>query len=188
MNRPATPTSGNPDLEKIDDAVLALLHLTSFREGHGDFAARRAWKGHDWNALGRLHAKGLISEPVGKAKSIVFTEAGQHRAEELFTRLFRRSDPSALQITTHATDGVKSNPDRCSDVILAALWMAGNLSGWSESPESKPCSNCMSPGTLLHLHVAGLIEEPPDVDYRPIRLTPSGQRRALQAYQRLCCD
>lgn len=36
-----------PNLDKIDDAVLALLHLTSFTEGKGEFAYTRAWKGHD---------------------------------------------------------------------------------------------------------------------------------------------
>ena len=71
-----------PDPDRIEDAVLALLWLTSFSEGHGGFACRRAWKGHDWEALGRLHQKGLISDPVGKSKSIVFTEEGAGRAGE----------------------------------------------------------------------------------------------------------
>ena len=87
----STPTPGQdkkPNPDKIDEAVLALLHLTSFREGHGDFAVTRAWKGHDWEALGRLHALGLISDPVGKAKSVVLTESGERRAGELFRRLF----------------------------------------------------------------------------------------------------
>jgi len=76
-----------PNLDKIDDAVLALLHLTSFRQG-GPFQGTRAWKGHDWEALNRLHAKGLISDPVGKAKSVALSEEGQRRAEELFKQLF----------------------------------------------------------------------------------------------------
>ena len=46
-----------PNLDKIDDAVLALLHLTSFCD-RAD-APPRAWKGHDWDALARLHAQGL---------------------------------------------------------------------------------------------------------------------------------
>ena len=75
-----------PDPDRIDDAVLALLHLTSFREHKDELP--RAWKGHDWDALGRLHAKGYISDPVGKAKSVVLTEVGARRAEELFRRLF----------------------------------------------------------------------------------------------------
>ena len=36
----------------------------------------------------RLHRKGLISNPVGKAKSVVFTEAGLQEAEAAFRRLF----------------------------------------------------------------------------------------------------
>lgn len=75
-----------PNPDKIDDAVLALLHLTSFHERAGDLP--RAWKGHDWDALARLHAKGLISDPVGKAKSVVLSEAGARRAEQLFHQMF----------------------------------------------------------------------------------------------------
>ena len=77
-----------PNLDKIDDAVLALLHLTSFTEGSGDLAFTRAWKGHDWAALGRLHKKGLIGDPVGKAKSVALTKEGHQRAQELFEKLF----------------------------------------------------------------------------------------------------
>lgn len=75
-----------PDLDKIDDAVLALLHLTSFREGTGEFAATRAWKGHDWDALGRLHQKGFISD--SKNKSVFLTEDGARQSVALFERLF----------------------------------------------------------------------------------------------------
>ena len=82
------PTIPPPDPDRIEDAVLALLWLTSFSEGHGGFACRRAWKGHDWEALGRLHQKGLISDPAGKSKSIVFTDEGAARAGELFSRMF----------------------------------------------------------------------------------------------------
>lgn len=77
-----------PNLDKIDDAVLALLFLTSFTEGRHEFAVTRAWKGHDWDALGRLHQKGFIADPKNKNKSVVFTDAGRQRAEELFGRLF----------------------------------------------------------------------------------------------------
>ena len=77
-----------PDTDKIDDAVLALLHLTSFTEGKGDFACTRAWKGHDWEALDRLHQKGLIGDPKNKNKSIVLSKEGNQKAEALFQRLF----------------------------------------------------------------------------------------------------
>ncbi len=77
-----------PNHDKIDDAVLALLHLTSFTEGSKDFKVTRAWKGHDWEALNHLHAKHYISDPVRKAKSVMLTEEGNRCAEELFQRLF----------------------------------------------------------------------------------------------------
>jgi len=77
-----------PNLKKIDEAVLALLHLTSFTEGKGELAFTRAWKGHDWDALNRLHEQGLISDPKSKAKSVVMSDEGRQRSEELFQKLF----------------------------------------------------------------------------------------------------
>jgi hypothetical protein len=69
------------DLEKIDRAVLALLYL-------GLHDQDRAWKGFDWDAMSRLHEKGYILDPVGKAKSIVFTEEGLAESERLLEELF----------------------------------------------------------------------------------------------------
>ena len=66
------------DAEKIDRAVLALLYLGL----HEDW---RAWKGFDWEALSRLHEKGLISDPVGKSKSVVFTDAGRDEAHDFLS-------------------------------------------------------------------------------------------------------
>jgi hypothetical protein len=74
------------DTDKIDDAVLALLWLT-LHDG------RRAWKGFDWAALDRLHEKGLIADPANKAKSVVLTDDGLTRAEELFKTLFTQPTP-----------------------------------------------------------------------------------------------
>lgn len=82
----------------------------------------------------------------------------------------------------------KLNADKCNEVVLAALWLTGNISSWPESADSMPCENCMNVETLFRLHEAGMIEEPPLTDYRPVRLTPAGQQRALEAFQRLCCD
>jgi hypothetical protein len=56
----------DPNLDKIDAAVLALLYLTSFTEGKGEFTVTRAWKSHDWSALDRLYQKGLVSILGGK--------------------------------------------------------------------------------------------------------------------------
>lgn len=79
-----------PDSEKIDEAVLGLLFLTSFRERKN--FPWRTWKGHDWDAMDRLHKKGLISDPVGKAKSVSFTEKGYERAKAAFELLLCSSD------------------------------------------------------------------------------------------------
>jgi hypothetical protein len=75
------------DKDIIDEVVLALLYLTSFKD-HGII---RAWKGHDWSALDRLHGQGMISDPKSKAKSVVLTETGAERAKELFTRYFGKT-------------------------------------------------------------------------------------------------
>jgi hypothetical protein len=71
------------DTDKIDDTALALLYLTL----HDD---RRAWKGLDWDVLGRLHDKGMIGDPVGKVKSVVFTDEGLERAKMLFEEMFKK--------------------------------------------------------------------------------------------------
>lgn len=77
-----------PNLDKIDETVLALLYLTSFTEGKGPLAVTRAWKSHDWEALDRLHYKGFIGDAKNKNKSVVFTEEGRAKAEELYRDLF----------------------------------------------------------------------------------------------------
>lgn len=69
------------DTQKIDDAVLALLYL-------GLHDGARAWKGFDWEAMNRLHENGFISEPRGKAKSVVFTEEGLERARRQLSENF----------------------------------------------------------------------------------------------------
>ena len=50
---------------------------------------REAWKGFDWGVLGRLHDKGMIDNPVGKVKSVVFTQEGLERAKALFEEMFK---------------------------------------------------------------------------------------------------
>jgi len=64
------------DTDKIDDVALALLYLTL----HDD---HRAWKGFDWDVLGRLHDKGMV-------KSVVFTQEGLARAKMLFEAMFKK--------------------------------------------------------------------------------------------------
>jgi hypothetical protein len=72
------------DPRKVDDAALALLHLT-LHEGN------RAWKTIDWETMNRLHERGLISDPVSSAKSVVLTEEGLQTSEQLARKLFAKA-------------------------------------------------------------------------------------------------
>jgi hypothetical protein len=77
------------DTDKIDDATLALLYL-------GLHDGARAWKGFDWDAMDRLYQNGYITDPRGKAKSVVFTEEGLERARQLLEELFgKHAEPNA---------------------------------------------------------------------------------------------
>ena len=77
------------DEDRVDDAVLALLSL-------GLHDGVRAWKGFDWDAMDRLYQKGMISNPRGKAKSVVFTEEGLRRSNELFDSMFTKKKQSPM--------------------------------------------------------------------------------------------
>jgi hypothetical protein len=72
------------DTDKIDDATLALLLL-------GLHSDSRAWKGFDWDSMDRLYEQGFISDPRNKSKSVVFTEEGLARAEQLTKQLFGKA-------------------------------------------------------------------------------------------------
>ncbi len=71
------------DPDRVDDAVLALLWL-GLHEGW------RTWKDFDSDAMDRLHRKGMVSDPVGKARSVVFTGEGRREAERLLRELLAR--------------------------------------------------------------------------------------------------
>jgi hypothetical protein len=72
------------DTDKVDEMLLAIMYLTTFEYG----GAIRSWKGYDWESLHRLHEKGMISDPRGKAKSVAFSEEGAKRSKEQFQRFF----------------------------------------------------------------------------------------------------
>lgn len=74
------------DTKKIDEAVLALLAMNSFKDG----PITRSWKGHDWNSLDRLYEEGFISDPKNKNKSIIFTEEGLKHARLCLDRLLAK--------------------------------------------------------------------------------------------------
>ena len=70
--------------DKVDEMVLALMYLTTFKDENG----MRVWKGLDWDVLDRLHEKGYISNPKSKAKSVGISEEAAKRSEELFKKHF----------------------------------------------------------------------------------------------------
>lgn len=80
--------------DTLDEVVLALLFLNLC-----DDEGNRAWKSLDWNALNRLHDKGLIGDPVNRAKSVILTDAGRQEAERLFRRYFEQSDGNSSGAT-----------------------------------------------------------------------------------------
>ena len=73
------------DTDKIDQAVLALLSL-------GRHEGYRVWKSFDWEVMNRLHAKGYITDPVSKTRSVLLTEEGARESERLLYELFGRLD------------------------------------------------------------------------------------------------
>lgn len=75
---------GDFKTEAVDEAVLALLHLKAFE----DRGQVRSWKSYDWDAMDRLHKRGLIGDPKSKAKSVPLTAEGVVVAEESFRRRF----------------------------------------------------------------------------------------------------
>ena len=48
------------DAEKLEQEVLALLHLNTIDEKSG----KRAWKALPWSVMDQLHDKGYISDPA----------------------------------------------------------------------------------------------------------------------------
>jgi hypothetical protein len=76
------------DKDKVDEYTLALLYLVTWERRQG--LGARVWKGFDWDAMKRLHEKGLISDPKGKAKSVVISEEGYQKAKKLFWKHFAK--------------------------------------------------------------------------------------------------
>jgi hypothetical protein len=71
------------DTDKIDEATLALLSL-------GLHDGVRVWKAFDWDAMDRLHEKGYITDPRGQARSVILTEEGLERSQQLLENLFSK--------------------------------------------------------------------------------------------------
>jgi hypothetical protein len=108
--------------DKIDEYTLALLYLVT-HERHEGLGAR-AWKGFDWDTLNRLHEKGYISNPVGKAKSVAMSEEGFLKAKELFERYFAIKG-AVIQLPKLTRDAKKrweQVPEPFRKEILGNVW------------------------------------------------------------------
>ena len=75
------------DTDKIDDMTLALMYLVMWDEKD---VGSRAWKGFEFETLDRLHQKGWINNPKGKAKSVAMTAEGREKAQRLFEKYFSK--------------------------------------------------------------------------------------------------
>jgi hypothetical protein len=122
------------DKDKVDDYTLALLYLVAHERYEGSGA--RAWKGFDWDTMARLHEKGYISNPAGKAKSVVMSEEGFLRAKDLFERYFAREINviPLPRLTSEAKKRWEQVPERARKAIMDSVW----------------CSHCKT-GTPLQL-------------------------------------
>jgi hypothetical protein len=110
------------DEDKVDEYTLALLYLVTHdrHEGYG----ARAWKGFDWDTLNRLHGKGYISNPIGKAKSIGMTEEGFLKAKELFEGHFGSEAKTASlpKFTPQAKKRWQQIPEWARKELIEAVW------------------------------------------------------------------
>jgi len=112
----------NFDEDTIDEYTLALLYLVA-HERHEGMGAR-AWKGFDWETLNRLHDKGYISNPAGKAKSVGMTEEGYLKAKELFERHFAKElkTPPFPKLTGAAKKRWNQVPEMVRKDIMDQIW------------------------------------------------------------------
>ena len=127
------------DEDKVDEYTLALLYLVA-HERHEGLGAR-VWKGFDWGTLNRLHEKGYISNPIGKAKSVGMTEEGFLKAEEFFERHFIKEKKTIPfpKLTPAAKKRWEQIPERVRKDILENVW----------------CSQCRT-GVALQLREGGM--------------------------------
>lgn len=76
--------------QKIKELHLLLLYLSSWEEDSRRDPGKkiiRSWKGHPFEILNEFEEQELITQHR-KSKSIVFTEAGKRKAEEIKSRFF----------------------------------------------------------------------------------------------------
>jgi len=98
-----TDRAFNTDL--LDDLVLALLW---FNSSETEFGSHSAWKSLPWDALDRLHARGMISEPRRKSYSVALDDKAWERGKAVFEQWFGAPAPAAASAGT----GKRANKTR----------------------------------------------------------------------------
>jgi hypothetical protein len=76
--------------EKLKELNLLLLYLSGWEEDSRRDPGKtiyRSWKGYLFEVLNDLEEKELIIQNR-KSKSVVFTETGRHKAEEIKSKYF----------------------------------------------------------------------------------------------------
>jgi Domain of unknown function (DUF6429) len=137
------------DETRIDEAVLALLHLTLDDAG-------RAWKAIDFEVMNRLHAKGLIADPVNKNKSVLLTEKGLAESKRLFESLFAKN-PDKGAPSRRATRPPAAPSDTCASAIpatnsvtygwLASFWSWRMVSSAARRAHKRTGTRCPRSGS-----------------------------------------
>ncbi|WP_214675404.1 DUF6429 family protein, partial [Escherichia coli] len=92
------------DIDRIDNAVLALLYLTLHDHD-------RASNGLDGAVLGRLHGKGMIESPAGTSEPLTFTPDGLRRSKELFETMFVQRTAEQPALLSSRTEQAAKYPD-----------------------------------------------------------------------------
>lgn len=114
----------NADL--LDDVVLALLW---FNGSETEFGGHTAWKSLPWDALDRLHAGGLISEPRRKSYSVSLDEKAWARGKAAFEQWFGTPAPAAGRKAEKSAKAVAKKPGAtvhqlkiALDAIMPPIW------------------------------------------------------------------
>ena len=108
------------DTDRIDDAVLALLHLTLHDQD-------RALKGFDSEALGRLHQKGMIDDPASESKSVALSGDGLRRSKELFEVMFARQAAGKSLSEASRTPAGTEQPSRYPHIKVKLVDLGDQL-------------------------------------------------------------
>ena len=94
------------DEDRVDEAALALLWLTTFCEHNDD--PSRAWKGMAWEVIDRLEKRGYLVNSRS-AMSLKLTDQGREQSEALFKRMFGKPVPGTIAVRPEAHEVVEED-------------------------------------------------------------------------------